>query len=287
MTGGRTRLRHVFELVVQLVVAPLLVGAASLAARRWGHGVAGLVSAFPAIVGPVLLLGAHQHGAAFAAQEATGTLLGLAGLSAFAFAYGRTATRASWRTSLAAGWAVAAVAAGLAAAVGASLLGALVVAVGSLALAYAGLPRTVLPERAFEAPRWDLALRMSLTALLVVSLAAAAGRLGATAGGVLAALPVLACILAAFTHARHGGAAAAQLLRGMLGGMAGFVVFCLLVATSVETAGIAVTFVAAAGAALLVHAAAYSVSGESTRAVGRTGRAATARSAPAVASPDR
>jgi hypothetical protein len=245
----------VFELVVQFVVAPLLVLAASLAARRWGHGIAGLVSAFPAIVGPVLLIGAHRHGASFAAAQATGTLLGLVALSGFALAYGRTAPHASWPVSVAAGWAVAAATAGVAGAVGASLLGAVLAASVSLALAHRGIPEVVPAEARLEAPTADLALRMALTVLLVVSLAALAGWVGPTAGGILAALPVLACVLAAFTHARHGGAAVAQLLRGMLSGMTGFVVFCVVVAAIVDDAGITLTFLAATAAALGTQAA--------------------------------
>ena len=84
------------------------------------------------------------------------------------------------------------------------------------------------------------------------------------------ALAVLACILAAFTHERVGRAAATQLLRGMLSGMAGFVVFCLLVAALVDDAGVAVTFTAATGAALSTQGA---VAWASTRPV-RTGRSA-------------
>jgi hypothetical protein len=245
----------VFELTLQFVIAPLLVLAASLAARSWGHRIGGLVSAFPAIVGPVLLIGAHRHGASFAAEQATGTLLGLAALSGFALAYGRTALRASWPVSVAAGWAVAAVTAGLAGAVGANLLGAVVVATVSLALAHRGIPAISLPQIRLEAPTGDLAMRMALTVLLVVSLAALAGWLGPTAGGIVAALPVLACVLAAFTHERHGEAAVMQLLRGMLGGMAGFVVFCLVVAATVNDAGVTITFLAATGAALCTQGA--------------------------------
>jgi hypothetical protein len=245
----------VFELVVQFLVAPLLVGAATLAARSWGHRIGGVVSAFPAIVGPVLLIGAHRHGAAFTAQTATGTLLGLVALGGFAFAYGRTAQLASWPVSLAAGWLVAAATAALVGAVGATLPAALVAAVGSLALAHRGLPRAVLAASRLDPPPRDLALRMALTALLVVSLSAAAGWLGPTAGGILAALPVLACILAAFTHAHHGGAAATQLLQGMLSGMAGFVVFCALIAGLIDDAGIAATFAAATAAALAAQGA--------------------------------
>ena len=80
---------------------------------------------------------------------------------------------------------------------------------------------------------------MVLTAVLVVSLAAAASRLGPVVGGVLAALPALASILAVFTHEQHGAHALVVLLRGMLSGMAGFVVFCALVAVLVDRAGAA------------------------------------------------
>jgi hypothetical protein len=265
---GNASLARVFEIVVQFVLAPLLVGAASVAARRWGHGIGGLVSAFPAIVGPVLLIGAERHGSSFAAQEATGVLLGLAALSGFALAYGWTAPHTTWPISLAAGWAVAATTAGVAGAVGASLAGALATAVVSLGVAHVGLPRAMSAELWLEPPRGDIALRMALAAALVVSLAAVAGWLGPTAGGILAALPVLACILATFTHGRHGGAAAAQLLRGMVGGMAGFVVFCVLVAALVEGAGVAITFVAATAAALGTQAFLAWAGTRSARAAG-------------------
>jgi hypothetical protein len=95
--------------LLQLVVAPTLVGASTLAARRWGERTGGLVSAFPAIVGPVLFIAAREHGPAFAARAASGTLLGLVALSGFALACGwAAALRAGWLVSLAAGWVVAA-----------------------------------------------------------------------------------------------------------------------------------------------------------------------------------
>lgn len=240
---------------MQLLVAPVLVAAATVAARRWGHRVGGLVSAFPAIVGPVLWIGAERHGSVFAAQAAIGTLVGLASLGAFALVCGRTAPHVSWPVSLTAGWAFAAAAAALASTVEASLTGALAIAVASLALAHRGLAPGLLQASRLDPPRGDLAVRMALTSLLVASLAAAGGWLGPTASGVLVALPVLACVLAGFTHAHHGGAASSQLLRGMLSGMAGFVIFCALVAGLVDHAGVAATFVAATGAALAFQAA--------------------------------
>jgi hypothetical protein len=284
------------DVLIEVVLAPALVAVATLAARRWGNGVGGLVSAFPAIVGPVLLIAALQHGSAFAARAANGTLLGLVALATFAVAYGAAARRLGWPGSLAAGWAAAGVAGLVVGNAAAGPPAGLAAAAVSLGLAHrmlAGLTRAgapssgaepappprapaapsahasapalspepsapqctapAAPQRATEprldVPPWDLPLRMALTAALVVSLTWAAGRFGAVAGGVLAALPVLASILAAFTHARHGPDAAAVMLRGMLAGMAGFVAFCALVWLLVEPVGIAVAFAAAATAA--------------------------------------
>jgi hypothetical protein len=266
------------DALIEVVLGPALVAAATLAARRWGNRIGGLVCAFPAIVGPVLLGTALEHGAAFAARAANGTLLGLVALAAFAVAYAGAARRAGWRTSLAAGWSAAGVTGLAVGAVAAGPPAGLIAAASSLALAHGPLTRrarrAAMPAArpALAVPRSDLPLRMALTVALVVSLTWAAGRFGPVVGGVLAGLPVLASILAAFTHARHGADAVTVLLRGMLAGMGGFVVFCALVWLLVEPAGIAVAFAAAAVAA----AAAQLVAARAGRREARAGHVAAA-----------
>jgi hypothetical protein len=242
-----------FDIVVSLVVGPLLVAAATLAARRWGARAGGAVSALPAIVGPVLLIAARRQGAAAAADVAAGTLAGLAALSAFALAYARAAGRGPWPVSLAAGWLAAGVAGGVVGAAGAGVPVGLAIAIGSLTLAHRGLPAPAVTVAALRPPRDDLALRMGLTAALILALGVACSRLGPTPGGVLAALPVLASILASFTHARGGAPAAVELLRGMLGGMTGFVAFCAIVGALVVPAGIPAAFALAVAGTLAAH----------------------------------
>jgi hypothetical protein len=256
--------------LVSIVIGPLLVAAATLAAWRWGESVGGIVSATPAIVGPVLLIAAHRHGPAFAARTASGTLLGLAALAGFALVYGRTSPRWPWPVSLGAGWLTAAGIGAIAGSIDAGLWTGLAVAVTSLALARRGLPEGEAPV-ASRSSLLELGLRVGLTAMLIAALAAAADQLGPGPGGVLAALPVLASILATFVHARSGGAAAARLLRGMLRGMAGFVVFCAVVSAFVVEAGVAVTFALATTGAIAAHAA--------TLARDRTPRVAATRGA--------
>jgi hypothetical protein len=52
----------------------------------------------------------------------------------------------------------------------------------------------------------------------------------------------VASVLAVSTHLRHGPEAVLALLRGMLGGMTAFVMFCALIGLLVEPAGVAAAF---------------------------------------------
>jgi hypothetical protein len=239
--------------IVELALAPVLVGAASLAAARWDARIGGTVSAFPAIVGPVLLIAVDRHGPGFAAGLANGTLLGLASLSAFVLLYGCTAARLAWPSCLALGWIGAGIAAALVRHVSAGSPVGLIVAVGSISLARRWLPASPGSISRPAMPRWELPARLAAATVLVAAVTAAADRLGPLAGGICAALPVLAAVLAVATHRLDGPAAALGLLDGMLVGLTGFVVFCQLVAALAVPAGPAAAFALATVAAVAVQ----------------------------------
>ena len=82
-------------LATKLLLAPLCVVAVSLAGRRWGVAVAGVLGGLPVVAGPILLVLTLLHGDAFGADAAAGTLLGLAALTAFVVVYGRVAPSSS------------------------------------------------------------------------------------------------------------------------------------------------------------------------------------------------
>src|SRR5829696_8173652 len=238
----------VLEPLAVAVLAASLVGGSTLAALRWGHGVGGVLSAFPLIVGPVLLLAAERHGARFAAQAAGATLLGLVALAGFVLVYAHASARTGWLPALL----VAGTAAGR---LEVGLLGACACAAAATAGARAALPAPARPVRPRDLPAWDLPLRMALTAVLILLLTAAANRFGPLAAGALSALPVLASVLAASTHRRHGRDALLELLRGTVDGMAGFAVFCAVAGLLVARSGTAPAFVLAFLAGAAVHAA--------------------------------
>ena len=250
----------------------MLVGVSTLASRRWGHGVGGVLSAFPLIVGPVLLIAAERHGAAFAAQTAAATLLGLVALAGFVVVYAWSAARAGWAMSLVLAWAAAAALGLIVGQVRPGLAVAGVAAALAIAAARAGLPPTGTAALHRAPPAWDLPVRMLLTALLIVVLTAAADRFGPAAAGALSALPVLASVLAVFTHRRDGTGALLILLRGTTEGMVSFAAFCLVAGALLTRTGLATAFLPALAAAVLVQAAVLRSGARCTRR-GSAGRA--------------
>ena len=59
-------------LAVKLTLAPAFVVGASLASRRFGPRMGGLIAGLPVVAGPILLVYALAHGRAFASGAAAG-----------------------------------------------------------------------------------------------------------------------------------------------------------------------------------------------------------------------
>jgi len=229
-------------LAVKLLLAPSFVVGASLVARRYGPRVGGLVAGLPVVAGPILLAYALAHGREFAASAAAGTLLGLVSLIAFVVVYARLAPRAFWAASMLAGW--------LAFAVGTALFSALAPPVG-VALGLAGL--SVALGLAWL-PAWDLPLRAACALALVLTLTAVSGWLGPQLSGLLAPFPIIATVLATFTHAQRGPDELLRLLRGLVSGFGAFALFCFALSMSLRSVDTAAAFALATALALLVQA---------------------------------
>jgi hypothetical protein len=249
----------VLVFAVKALLAPSFVIGASLAARRFGPWVGGLVGGLPVVAGPILLAYALIHGRAFAQQAASGTLLGLVSLTAFVVVYGRLASRARWLVCMLAGWAAFAVVTllldGLAIPAGVALvLSCSGFALGLLLLT--GAVDGAAPVRAVTAPpAWDLPVRGGCALALVLVLTTLSGHLGPQLSGLLAPFPVITTVLATFTHSQRGADEAVRLLRGMLSGFIAFALFCFTLTVSLGASTVAAAFVLATVTALIVQAA--------------------------------
>ena len=248
-------------LLVKLTLAPLLVVGSSLAGRRWGHEVSGLLVALPLVAGPILLITDLERGGHFASRAAASAQLGLVALATFVVVFAHVSLRRRWVFAVAAGW-IAFLAVALAFATLALPAGAgLAVALAAYALAPRLMPSDphlgpgADAELASELPVWDLPARAVATAILVLCLTSAAGGLGPTLTGVLTPFPVSNTVLAAFVLVLEGPAHANAFLRGFLRGAFGFVAFCFLVAVLLGPLGTAAAFTLALCAALAVQLA--------------------------------
>ena len=225
-------------LLLKLTLAPLLVAAATLAARRWGPRVGGLLLGLPLTTGPIFMFLAIDQGPSFAARAAVGIFFGLIGLAAFAVAYAATSSRTGWVASLA-----SATAAFFAFSGGVRRLGSDVVfaALGAwLALSFAAsLIRRPEPRGPGAAPPWwDLSVRMFSVAALTLAITAAAARLGPTLSGIVGTYPVAISVVITFTHAQLGRDAASSMLRGSVLSWISFVSCFLAIGLSLEALGI-------------------------------------------------
>jgi hypothetical protein len=241
-------------LALKLTLVPLLIYLVTLAGRRWGPAVAGWLSAFPIVAGPILFALTLEQGAAFAARAAEGTLLAVVAILVFSLAY----AGASVRCGVAGSMALALLAwAGSVAVLQASRLPlglAFVFAWCALLLTFKLFPAAT--PNAAGARRKDLAWRMLAGALLVLAVTGGAAHLGARLSGFFAMFPLMSTVLVGFAHAGSGRASAVALLRGMVVGYFGFAVFCVTLAMQLREGAVGAAFALALGGALVVHLAA-------------------------------
>lgn len=254
-------------LLLKLLLTPILIGGASLAARRWGPSVGGWIVALPLTSGPVTLYLALDRGTAFAAGTAEGSIGGLLGDATFALAYAWLATRCGWRGSVLGGFAAFAA---TAVAIQPLITGPAMVLFAIVAVAMAVCLRLAPPTTAITTavplPAWDIPARMIVGTLIVLAVTEAATFLGPQLSGILAAFPVYVTILAVFAHRLEGPEQAISVARGLQIGLFGTIVFFLVVTGTIDRFGIAVAF----GAGLVATVAVQMVSLRLVRRPGPT-----------------
>ncbi|WP_370949472.1 hypothetical protein AB5J62_18535 [Amycolatopsis sp. cg5] len=240
-------------LLLKLFLAPSLVVGSTLAGRRWGPHVAGILVGLPIVAGPILFITFLGHGRDFAADAAASSLLGLVSLAALVVVFAHGARRFGTLVTLAISWcAVLAIDAAL------SLLHLNVALAFALTLAATIGAGILMPtkENQHEAPakkpRWDLTGRALATAVLVLTVTTASGALGPRWTGLLAPFPIATSVVAAFVHAQAGAHVTAKTLAGTLTGLFSFATFCLTLSLLVRPLG-AVAFAVAAAVTVIAQ----------------------------------
>lgn len=241
--------------IFKILLTPALIWAVSMAGRRWGAAVSGLLIGLPLNSGPVALFIAIERGPVFARQTAVGILLGAIAVALFCLVYGwLAALRQPWPVALLGGWVATMLATLTLDQVHVSGLLALGVAIVALVALNWLMPRA--PERMMggRAPWWDIPARMIVATAFLLALTAAAASLGPHLSGLLATLPIYASILAGFNHHLLGSAQAVRFTRGLALGLFGFIAFFAVLEALLTITPLAVTFAVATLAALATQA---------------------------------
>lgn len=238
-------------LLLKLILTPLLLSGVTIAGRKFGPTVSGWLVGLPLTSGPVSFFLALEQGNVFAAHAAQGTLMGVISLSAFCVVYCWLTLRAGWLLCWLGSWVAYLVGTLLFTRVFLPLPLALILAVCVLCVSLYILPednkQVNTTKPATISANWDIALRMLIATLFVLTLTGAASVLGPRLSGLLSPLPIFSTIVAIFSHKFEGAAAARLVLRGILAGSFAFIAFYLAITTMIEPWGI----IAAFGCALL------------------------------------
>jgi len=243
-------------LALKLVLTPALIGAASLAGRRWGSAVSGWLIGIPFTSAPIALFLALDPGPAFAARASEAIMAGAISQAVFCIAYAWSSRGAGLAGSLAAavaGYGVSTVALTyFDVGVGGTFTVVIIVLVVAL---------FVMPDAARTAservdfPRWDLPARMVVATAFVVALTEAAPLLGPRLSGLLAPFPLYGAVLASFARSVEGADAAVRVVRGLVLGLFAFACFFAVLSVLLER-DVALAFAAAVAVTLVVQGSA-------------------------------
>lgn len=235
-------------------MVPIIIGAASLAGRRWGPSVSGWIVGMPLTSGPVVFFVALSHNASFAANAALGVLSGGLSLVAYALTYSWLATRFRWPVAISGSLLVFIASTAFLQSNTLPLLPIIMMVSLAIVLGLFLMPRdTVTINEATKSSRWDIPVRVLIGTSFILLLTGIAPFIGSRLTGLLTTIPLYVTILAIFAHRDQGPAAAAHVLRGLLYGMFAFTGFFIALSLLIEQTGLAVAFGAATLIALVIQ----------------------------------
>ena len=217
-------------LIFKFSVTPILVGLTSLAARKWGNTVAGLIMGFPLMTAPISIFLTIEQGAAFTISTTIGILIALVGIAVYALAYVLAARFSPWPVAIAFAYSAFFATSWFVAPYLTTHVKAALAAYGAILLSIMLMPRHRTTGTPPQVPAWEIWLRMFSTAAMIALVTTIAKLVGPTWTGIIATIPVMATIMVTFTHARSGHQPAAVFMRSMMLSMFSFATFFVVAA---------------------------------------------------------
>ena len=241
-------------LALKLILAPLIIGSASLAGRKWGPAVSGWIVGMPLTSGPVIFFVALSHEKAFAANAALGVLSGGLSLVAYALTYSWLAVKFRWQISIAGSLLVFSISTALLKNFTLPLLPIFGMLCAALVIGLWLMPKDVVEkESENKSGAWDIPARIFIGTSFILLLTGIAPFIGSRLTGLLTTIPLYVTILTIFAHRNQGPAAAAHVLRGLLYGMFAFTGFFITLSLLIKQVSLAAAFGSAILTALIIQ----------------------------------
>ena len=229
---------------IKLIMMPIVIGGVTLASKKWGNLVGGMIASLPWIAAPIMLFFTLEQGIDFAVSSVKGIMIGTIGVLTFCFAYIYSAIRFRWYISIFCAYLTFLFTTFLLNVVQSYMnlnaWFALTIALSLIGLyIFPKLPKQGILNQTLK---YDIYLRMIIITAFVILITFLAKILGPTWSGILTPFPIITAILAAFTHYTQGAYGTSITLRGMLAGYIGFATFLFLQAILLPHFPIAVSF---------------------------------------------
>ena len=239
--------------ILKLVLAPLIIGSASLAGRKWGPAISGWIVGLPLTSGPVVFFLALDRGTTFAADAALGVISGGISLVAYALTYVWLAKKFNWPMTITGSLLVFMFCTAVFQNFAFPLVPIFLIVCLAILLALRLVPNEGVKEVEAQPGPWDIPARIFIGTSFILLLTGIAPFIGSHLTGLLTTIPLYVSILTVFAHRHQGAAAAAHVLRGLLYGLFAFASFFLVLNLLLDRAGIAVAFLLASVVTLAIQ----------------------------------
>jgi len=241
-------------LILKLALAPIIIGSASLAGRKWGPAVSGWIVGLPLTSGPVAFILAVSHDKAFAFGAVRGTLSGGFSLIAFCLTYAWLARKFNWVMTAFASMLVFTGMTALLQNIDLPFIPLFFAIISVILIGLWRMPKQTELEINESTPgTWDIPARILVGTGFILLMTGIAPYIGPRLTGLLTTIPLYAGILTIFAHRQHGHAGANSVLRGLILGLFSFAGFYIVLGLLIQNTSLAVSFGSAILSALIVQ----------------------------------
>jgi hypothetical protein len=228
--------------LLKITLIPTVIALVTLAIRKWGNKIGGLIGSMPWTAGPILLFFILEQGKPFGIQSIQGSMTGILALIVFCLSYSAFSRTRTWLPTLLLAYGLYALTILAVNYLQLNVVLSYALVIGFVLLALRFFPVSVEPVIKSRRIPFEIPIRMGVATLFILLITALARVLGPNWSGILTPFPIMTSVLAIFAHTLQGSQAVIATLRGLVIGLFGFTTFLFLQAFLLPQFSVALSF---------------------------------------------